>query len=432
MLKSRREVWFYSVLVIGVGFALRWLASSIVAPPSGMLYSDMLNHAVWGEKIFNGQSLSLHEHYSIPQGLTIIHVAIRLLGLDPMVVLPKFNIVLDLLYCLVIARLATLLISEKAGFVALVISCLFPPFILQSGFPLSEPAFAFLGLSAYYWYVKACSMGGPQWAFGLFAGLSLFMAILFKTSLLMLLIFVILASLAFPWMRVRRTFLVGFAVAGLLVTNLGSVTQPDSRNTEFANVIANPAINLFHGRTNTVRLIAIDPQTSQWVFNAPPALNYANQKGADTLVVSHSILDGWYFLERTAEFVIEYPLTLITYSADHVFDLFGRAPYWPLVESRFSWLDPSIRILVLVFIVFPAVLALFAPVNRGSKIFLILPVVSIIVVAAVFFGSPRYRLPFDGYFIVLATIAYLWMSGNLTDGAKDPHFVGESIPSRKA
>jgi TolB protein len=393
---------YLALLLAGV--LLRLAVFFVVAAPGQPPFSDMRYYAEVGEKLFQGEALDSYEQYYMPLGLSYLYAFVRLLGADPTVTLPLFNICLDLLSCLLIGRLATVLVSRSVAPWAFGAACLYPPFVLQSGFMLTETPFLFLGLSAYYWYVSAVTSRQHTFTPGFLAGLSFALAILFKTNLWLLIPIILVASLVKRALRCSRTFVVG-AICGLVLCN--GLVKPSTPSFSLASVnqsIANASVNLYLGRTYARYLVSSYKEKSQWVHNTPPALFFKNKNAP--IIVNHSPLDGWFFIEATGRYVWEHKMTLLSYSAEHVLDALGLVPYWPLVETRLAFIDAPLRLGIVFVVMLPALVSFCLLLKSRARLLVALPLVAILLVSMVFFGSPRYRMPYDGYLLILAATFY--------------------------
>jgi 4-amino-4-deoxy-L-arabinose transferase-like glycosyltransferase len=387
-------------MLIVAGVALRVISLFLVADPEASQFSDMRYYADVGEKIHQGQKLDDYETYYMPLGLSYACAGVHRLGLDPLITVPLLHIALDMLSCLLIARLAALLVSDRVGLWALGAACLYPPFVIQSGFLLTETTYMFLGLGAYCAYALVAKRGRHPWLLGLLCGLSFTLALMFKSNLWLMPLVVAVAAAIWRPVRVPWRFVAGFALGWVAIT--GVSWRPSELSVlESANKAAsNSAINLYLGRTYARYIVTSDHERSRWVHNTAPALYFKNKN--EPIVVNHSPLDGVFFVRQTMDYVGEHKITLVTYTAEHVLDLLGLVPYWPLVETRLAPLDPPLRIAIGLLVILPAMLALGIRREPQDRILLVLPLVMILIVSMVFFGSPRYRLPFDGYLLILA------------------------------
>jgi hypothetical protein len=390
--------------LLGTGLALRLLTFSVMTELRTPLFSDMRYYADVGDKLLRGQALDSYEQYFMPLGLSYLYAFVKLLGADPTVLIPICNIGADMLSCWLVGRLAAILVSPSLLTWALGAACLYPPFILQSSFLLTETLFLFLGLSAYYWYVNAVMYRQHPCLHGILFGISFALAVQFKTNLWLLIPLMLMASLVWKALRCPRTFVVG-AIFSLTV--LGSLVRPEARAVSLDSMnraVANASVNLYAGRTYARYIVLFDHEKSQWVHNTPPALFF--KKKNEPIIMNHSPLDGWFFIKASSSYVWAHKETVVTYSAEHVLDLLGLVPYWPLVQTELAFLDPFLRLAVACGVILPALLSFGLLLNKRAKVLLGLPLITILLVSIVFFGDPRYRLPYDGYLLILAVTFY--------------------------
>jgi hypothetical protein len=394
-----------AAVMLGLGLLLRAWAVFELAPAPETFVSDARYYYEVGAKINRGEGLTSYEQHYMPLGLAWIHAALLDLGVESRAWMPGLNVLADLLSCLLIAGMAGRLEGRPAAMWALCIGCLYPPFILYTAFSLTETLFMFLALAAYYWYVLELDRYRSALISGVLAGVSFALAVQFKTNVWACAVLIGAAALLVPSLRVRWSFMAAGVTGAALVFGVVEIGKGGVQEISFDQRIANPAVNLYLGRTHARSVIAPYAEGSQWVYNSAPPIYVKGDR--PPVVVDHDFLDGTAFIAATVEFLAEHKETLVTYSVDHVMDLFGQAPYWPLAETVFRPLEPALRAVVLVLIVVPAmVTALKLRLSVRSRLLLVLPVVSIVLVAVIFLGSPRYRLPYDGYLIILAAVAY--------------------------
>jgi len=123
--------------------------------------------------------------------------------------------------------------------------------------------------------------------------------------------------------------------------------------------------------------------------------------------------DGKECLQEAWKWTKENPFESFVLSVHHVFNLFNTIP-WPTSATKHHlWLRFAEQ-LYMIFIFLPALIYLVKSVRgilrRDTEMFgdilVLLPLVALVVVAFFTIGEPRYRIPFDGFTILLAARFY--------------------------
>jgi hypothetical protein len=396
------------VLLLAVGLLARCLVGwALSRHPLMNRFSDMQYYAELGERLHRGEELSGYDRRFPCPGLPRLLAGVRLLGLEPRAGVLGLQMLADLATGVVLGAIGALLVSPAVGRSVAAVAMVYPPFVAQSSFLLTETLFMFLVVAGYAWWVRAWASRRAVLLSGLVAGAAWALAAQFKTNVWMLVLLVALASLFHRRLRTGWKFAAGM-LAGLVL--VGWAVQEPRRpgpSSSWNESLSSLAVEFLHGRTYSQYLVAVDRSQGRWIHSTPPALFYRAKN--PPRIVNHDILDGRFFLRTALDFVREHPWTLVTYSVEHVGDLFGWVPYWPLAELGWPTTDRWLRALVLLGVVLPGLGGWMILRDRARAELLALPVLSIVIVAFVFYGSPRYRLPYDGFLLIAAAAWFHWL-----------------------
>jgi hypothetical protein len=97
-------------------------------------------------------------------------------------------------------------------------------------------------------------------------------------------------------------------------------------------------------------------------------------------------------------------------TGQHVHDLFFVGPSWPTVESKFWVIGTTSHYAFLLLVLFPASVRCIDLLRKlglrgflaSTESLLLAPVLGLIFSAAIATGEPRYRIPFDTFFFLVA------------------------------
>jgi hypothetical protein len=143
-------------------------------------------------------------------------------------------------------------------------------------------------------------------------------------------------------------------------------------------------------------------------------------------VVPFFMTDNKANVDEAWRWIFRHPFDAVVLSLDHVYDTFFGAAMWPTFNTR-SWPYAHLSQYAFVALLFvPTVLAFASLLKRGARAFLtsrtflvFSPVLAVTFTVMVATGEPRYRIPFDVFFI---TIACAYFVGDVArvDGAAAP------------
>ncbi len=140
-----------------------------------------------------------------------------------------------------------------------------------------------------------------------------------------------------------------------------------------------------------------------------PTRGYRNKD-----VVNFAITDQQKNNDAAWKWIRQNPFESVVLSFEHVWDSFGGAYCWPPAATADWSASYTFHYLFLAFLLFPAMMRLVAVLRRSGVIgllrsdeFIVLsPIFGVCLAVFVATGEVRYRIPWDGVFIVLAVEFY--------------------------
>lgn len=336
----------------------------------------------------------------------------------------------SVLAVLLVAGIAYELFGRRVALVALAMASLYYPLWDYFGFLLTEGPFMVCLLLSFWLLLRSLrSKGAARGLYGLFAGTVLGCAAGFKSVALPTAFLVFVALLAAVRLRrlPRGTLTITAATLGLLLilTPL-AVRATNLTNDEFAKrsgkfhfcLIANDASrNIMMGHYGRIGAVEFqDPDRAlTYIFGSPSAAQNGYGRDGSSYVVKVGVYDNSKLLAMTLDWVSKHPVEALQLSFDHMFDLFFGTYGWPssAMPQNHGW----VRTFAQIFLVFVLLPACIVTVQRWremvrlkpeafGELLLVLPLIGLAFVAFLSLGEPRYRIPYDGFLLVLAARFY--------------------------
>jgi hypothetical protein len=352
-----------------------------------------------------------------------------------------WNVLAGVLVVMLTAASVSMIAGPRAGWFGLALAALHLGFIHYQGFFLAEQPFQLSVALALFLSVSAlASLDGashPGWLAGVAIGIAWGLAALFRTNALPVVLGACLAlGLLCARTRDRRALRLGLGLALGLCMVLFAAAQRCTAVSggRFCLVSNNIAMNMALGQAGPImglefRDAAAPAETSAWV---PPALLHHGYKGMGR--VPATIYDSGAVLRWVGQRFREDPALFAIRALGNALDLFGL-DYWP--DGYGSWPERVALVwrqlwdaLVLIPALYCAArltrTAWRPAASRPMQVFLLGAVAGLLVSAAVSLGEARYRIPFDGIFIALASAVYA-RSEFVTEEAGSP-----ALPRRLA
>lgn len=341
-----------------------------------------------------------------------------LMQLDPSMEMAMYvQFLLSCVIPLLLYVTAGRLFGRRNGLFALGFSSLYFPLWEYYGYFMTEGPFLFLILFTFYLLLRSLQAETrvPAWLWGLAAGLTLGLSAAFKSLALASALLVFAALLAFfRRFKLRMLPTLAASTAGLLMV-LSVISMHATRlNEDRFLLIANDAPrNFLLGHHGRVGMATFTDEKRHFIheFGGPVAAQRGYQ---DHLQLNVGVYEGAEQYRMAVDWMKAHPGEALLQSLEHAFDLFYGSVPWPgAVRSYHSW-SIFFSEVFLVLLLFPAGIHL---VQHGREmlrlkprycadLLVFLPVLSVFMVAFLFAGEPRYRIPYDVFMILLASRAY--------------------------
>jgi 4-amino-4-deoxy-L-arabinose transferase-like glycosyltransferase len=414
-LKTKWEVLVILIAVTGVFWRMYWIF--LEHPAKNYIFSDM--------QVYYETALRLLDpHYTGRIDDTIHPPATSFLmaftyRFDPTWL--AFNIVQFVTSAAVpflIAAIGYDLFGVSVALIALVISSLYFPFIDYASYFLAENPFLFLLLLSTWLLIRSLrsSKLAVNIVLALLSGLSLGCALGFKGQAwipgFLIAVFLAIAGWKHRWRRI------GWVHAGVGVGLLTIVVPLTVRSTRindnrFALIAANGPMNILFGHYGEPgHMIFHDSKRNIHLeYLGPSAYEHGS---ASVNNFPFGPYDSEECLAYAWKWIRENKFQALCRSFDQVYDQFFVWEAWPTNGTRYRRWTIEYQQLFLVFILFPAAMHVVLNFRKMLRLepdvlgdlLILLPVLGICIGAFITVGEVRYRIPFDGFLILLAARAY--------------------------
>ncbi len=390
----------------------------VIHPAPQHIYSDMEGYVKRALRVFGPQPEHIADTIYTP-GTSIFYGVLH--ALDPSWALCAVaQWLLSLGIMGLVWLLARRFYGNAAAVVALALATVHFPFVHYSALFLAENPFTFSCLLWLWLAVRAIDEEDllRKLAWGVAAGLAAGLAASFKSQICVPLGLVGLFYAGFA-LRHRRPDLLALALSSALgaAVLFAPMAERCTRLSEgrfclLANNMGMTVLMGHYGRNGLYRWYD-EPRNVRFYFTSPSA----SLRGyAHTVDLQFGAYDTAANLQAAIGWTREHPLDALDLSLDNVWDLFASGSLWPLAiyanvdfgawSQRFSWL----------FVFLPAATWILRRVRAMARLdadalpewLLLLPLLGIAATSFLSIGETRYRVPFDGFLIVLA--AQGWVS----------------------
>jgi hypothetical protein len=384
------------------GFILRLVYVQFYHPIHFSLYSDMENYVSVADMILKSDWRVTH--FFQPIGFPYLLTILKTYTANWTTTLGWIHILTSTLSLYFIWKLSKEMLNEKMALVVLGISAIHLPWIIFTGFALTENLFIFF-LSALAWMNLKLWREEKVRNAGFWAFLFL-MAFLMKGTHIFLAPLVVITLL---FNRSRLAFLKAVIITFIIAIGLlghGLLTQ--SKIGRFQLSASAGGLNFVEGKCPIKN--NADSAGYSWFSPLYFQLGLDQKKYWD-----HPFTDSKYFMQEGFKCIKNNPLVLIQ-SLEGIPFLFTGNTLWPANQLK---LAPLLRFYELFFAIFCYVgLAVYAHFfirtkkNNQDFFVWVLPVLSLFVCVYIFKSEIRFRIPFDLWIIPVAVKGWfqLWSS----------------------
>ncbi len=406
-----------ALFVFGIGIFWRYHHIFTVHPATDYIYSDMQTYV---QSAINAGNPEYHQTIAdtiYPPGFSFF--LSYLFTLDPSWQLAiSAQFIISLLIPLLIAMIGWELFGLKTSCISLILASLYFPFIDYAAYFLSENILLFsisLSFLILIWALKAQRVVVGL-GLGLLSGLVLGLATAIKSIVLLPSLLVTLAILSngirFGWKPFHLVSLTGFLGLVILLIPLAMrCTQLNEGH--YCTVNNNGGMGVLLGHYGPVEEAQFKDEKRGMVYNfgSPEAIQMGYQEKP---VFPFGAYDSKRAIKLAIKWTKENPLDALLLSTHHVFALFAGTIPWPSSNTPLKkWLILS-QELFWIFILVPAIIYVITNKKRFldlkgtgmADLVLILPLIGLMIVVFFTFSEPRYRIPWDGFTILLAARFY--------------------------
>jgi 4-amino-4-deoxy-L-arabinose transferase-like glycosyltransferase len=396
----------FAVVSIAAGTALRGVFGLLLHPPLDYVYSDMQGYVTRAVRLADGVTLNRFDTFFPPGTHIVLALPLRIFGTGRAGMWAA-AVLMTLISCavpLLAWRCATRLMSPKPAAVTAFLTALWPLYMIYGGFFLSEiPSVAALLLTIWLAFRVRESHGGRRVAFALAAGASAGAALAIRPQLVLN-----VAIAGVTMLGARRSLRVALAGAIGLAVPLAAVLALNAHAAgTFVGLSENGGLNFFQGHCPVNSVRTSKPGVGVLEFGSPVVAQL--ERGREYTFTDHIAWEQSFFVRQGLDCIRADGIGHLTVLARNVADLGITSVPWPPSEERvlrwfvrpanlaISWLLPSL-------IVAGIALARSRRVGAGRPGLLVAHLVCVFPTALIFYGDPRFRVPYDVFGLGLFAI----------------------------
>jgi len=386
------------------GAILRALWVLVLHPPADHVYSDMKFYVDSAIGLAKLNPLERFDAFYPPGTHVLLAIPLSLVGpdRDGLFAGAVLWMALSALTPYFMWRYARLLLPQPAAALTALFCALWPLHILYAGYFLSEtPGLAFLVLAL--WMAERAFHWGSE-RDGLFAGLAGATAAAMRPAFMLNVIAVALPHVR--RIRAQATPVAAMASGAALVLAL-VVMHNSTAVGALTSVSENSGLTFYLGHCDVHIVRTGRPDGINFLFGTPVATQLS--RGHDVNFPDHQIWDQGFFYAQGLSCIASDGVGHARVLIRDVFDMGLSTVPWPLVN------DDGVRDIanlanvaytcVLPFIVFGAIRKIRGSWRQGGgrgELMLVGQLALTLVTAIVYFGDPRFRIPFDVFGLALA------------------------------
>ena len=391
------------------------LAFVYLHPPEAYISSDMADYHNLAQKLAETGKEDISAAFQ-PPGTQYLLAAFYALNL-PTWSIGLFLALLSTTMCYLSFLTVKMLFGSQLALTTLAILSVNFLYIKYTGYYLAETPFSFgIALSIYLLISAIYETNSKKKNVLAFAfGFAIICTAAFKSNILL-----ILPIIGIWWLFNFKKFklqwspvfvILGFLpIAIFLVWRINHLTGHHT-----LSISGNSGMNFYYGRAHLNYMGFLDENgnlVEGW--QSPVAAQKAGWHKKEYFREHHT--HNHFFMKEAWKLVKRSPMTQLKYSIGYMGDLFFTTTPWPTGNDASSRVTELFNTFICLFLVIPGMLfGLFLKSMWKQPAFVIwLSAMSIFAVAFLFFGSPRFRIPYDQLFIPLAlcvySFAYSWLT----------------------
>jgi hypothetical protein len=406
-----------AALAYVIGVVWRYLHIVHFHDPRKYVYSDMKMYVDLGRRLARPDYDPTILDVTHPPGMsTLIAEAVKL---DPeLSYLVSFQVLVSCLVPLGVMWFAYKAFDRTTARAALILSSIYFPFVEYGGYFLAEVYMMLLVPVTLALYLTAAEQKSrPRAAlWGLATGVALFGALAMKMVALPAIVGFATLHLLLAKTSPRSIRII--ALGATLFAAAPGMTAISARCTEanegrFCLGSNKSAADFMLGHYGRIQGVAWKPPDRREVmsFGSPSAYQHGYREVPE---VPFSITDSEENSEAAWKWMREHKMHAVVLSFEHVFDMMGMTLPWPAVATGYWVGSQGTQYLFLVFIMLPAFYRLIdvwrerglVELLRSRHFTVLSPILGVALAVFIATGEPRYRIPFDSVFMLLAIDFY--------------------------
>lgn len=394
--------------ILFLSLILRLIFVFAIHPPEKYLYSDMAGYYERAAKLALGVKEKIYEAFYPPGTHYIYSIFFHLP--TPFLGIKIFNVLASVLSCYLVYLSTKILFSKKAAFLAIVFASINYLFIDFTGYILSETPFILSLCLMFYFLIKSITksdiMGKKVYSF--VSGLAIIISASIKPIILLFIPFYGIWWL-FNFKRYQLASNLPFYICGFFPFFILLCLRMFVLTGYFGTISSNAGLNFYQGRSRVRTVYCHDIKRNVYSLFASPVAIQKNYS-FDQYFYAGCYDSNFFFKEGLKIAQKNIPKTLL-YSLENIYDLFYTTIIWP--TSNIGGILPVVinysNIALVILVILPAMALFwirFKSIVNSLQIIVYFPIFVILISSAIFQGDPRYRVPFDIFFIILASHFY--------------------------
>lgn len=399
------------IVIFIIGFVFRYAFVFYIHPPEDFLFSDMQGYYDRAVNLYKGIPEDIYSSF-YPPGTHYIY-SVFFASKEPFLWIKWFNVLISSVTCILVYLISKEISGKKTAMIAFTICSFNYLFIDFAGYFMSETIYVF-SLAVLSWLLIK-SIRSEQVLqkcfYSVCAGFAIIGSASIKSSILL---FIPLFGIWFLFNFKKYKILnnIPFYIVGFLPLLIALVVRFYSITGTFGIISTNGGFNFFQGRSHAKDIYCTDlNRGATYKFASPVAV----QKQYDyNVYIDDGPYDSHFFYSKGVEFAKMDLLQTLQFSLGHIADLTVTAEIWPsfAIRQPFAFIIKWFNYLFFIIIIIPALLwigIMFNSIMRGLEVLNLFPIVIIILTSAIYYGDPRFRVPFDIYFILFAATFYSYL-----------------------
>jgi 4-amino-4-deoxy-L-arabinose transferase-like glycosyltransferase len=413
---SGRQWTWIAVTGIAIGIVSRFVWVLVLHPPFEHVYSDMEGYVSRATKLVEGGDLTRPDAFHPPGTHLLLAGPLALFGTgrSGLWAAAVLWAVLSSLTPFIMWRVTRMLFTPAAAALTAVFCALWPLYVTSAGYFLSEtPSITFLVGALWAAYRADRSSGRLAIALAGLAGLLGAAAVAIRPQFILNLLVLVV-----PWIwiwRRRLRPLLAFAAAAAVIAGV-VVAHNSIAAGKVTGISESTGLVFWQGQCDVLEVYSGTPPGPNFHFGAPPAVQRGT--GGVYYFPDHLVWEQGFFFKKGVECIRKNGIGHLRILGRNLLDTTSTSVIWPQVNE-----DPLKRVVhysnVAYSLLLPALLvaSIARIVGRrrsgqraGGEMAMLAHLLCGFVIALLFLGDPRYRMPYDVFgFALLAVLIAAWL-----------------------